>query len=95
MSIAAAIQERRLVTFSYDGYRRTVEPHAYGVDRKGHRALRAYQVGGGSESGEHVGWKLFHADEMQGLSVLPETFPGPRPGYKRADQAFSHIQTQP
>lgn len=94
MSIAAAIQARHLLTFTYDGYARTVEPHAYGIDRKGHRALRAYQVAGGSESGEHIGWKLFHADGMRGLAVLPQTFPGARPGYRRADQAFASIQAQ-
>ena len=48
MPIAAAIQARRLLHFTYDGFRRTVEPHTYGTDRKGHKALRAYQVGGGS-----------------------------------------------
>jgi predicted DNA-binding transcriptional regulator YafY len=94
MSIAQAIQSQHLLTFSYDGYPRTVEPHTYGIDRKGHRALRAYQVGGGSESGEYVGWKLFHADEMSGLTMQSQTFSGPRPGYKRSDQAFAQIQAQ-
>ena len=61
MSIASAIQSRNLLSFVYDGFRRTVEPHTFGVDAKGHAALRAYQVAGGSESGEYVGWKLFHA----------------------------------
>jgi hypothetical protein len=31
---------------------------------------------------------------MGQLSVLPEQFPGPRPGYKRGDNAFSSIQAQ-
>jgi hypothetical protein len=94
VTIAAAIQNRNLLTFSYDGYPRTVEPHTYGADRKGHMALRAYQVGGGSESREYVGWKIFHVHEMSGVSVLPQTFLGPRPKYKRDDQAFTSIQAQ-
>jgi len=94
VSIATAIQGRNLLSFMYDGFRRTVEPHTYGMDTKGHMALRAYQVGGGSESGEFVGWKLFHAHEMLGVTVQPQTFAGPRPGYKRGDKAFISIRVQ-
>lgn len=94
MSVATAIQGRNLLSFMYDGFRRVVEPHAFGVDTKGHMALRAYQVSGGSKSGDNVGWKLFHIDEMLGVSVLPQTFVVPRPGYKRGDKAFSRITTQ-
>lgn len=94
MSIATAIQGRNLLSFVYDGYRRTVEPHTFGMDAKGHMALRAYQVSGGSESGEYVGWKLFHAHEMLGVTVQPQTFAGPRTGYKRGDKAFASIRAQ-
>ncbi len=94
MPIAEAIRTQHLLTFSYDGYIRTVEPHTYGIDRKGHRALRAYQVTGGSESGERVGWKIFHERDMHGLAVLPQPFQGARPGYKRGDQLFARIEAQ-
>ncbi|WP_200232272.1 WYL domain-containing protein [Rubrivivax gelatinosus] len=94
MSIASAIHGRNLLTFIYDGYRRTVEPHTLGVDAKGHTALRAFQVTGGSESGEHIGWKLFHASEMHSIAIQPQTFSGPRPGYKQGDKAFASIKAQ-
>lgn len=94
MSITAAIQGRNLLSFMYDGCHRTVEPHAYGMDAKGHMALRAYQVSGGSNSGQYAGWKLFHIHEMLGVSVQPQAFAGPRPGYKRGDKAFSSIIAQ-
>ncbi len=94
MEISQAIAGKQLITFSYDGYSRTVEPHTYGIDGKGHKALRAYQVGGGSSSGEYRGWKLFHVSEMRGLAVLPETFSSARQGYKRGDNAFSTIYAQ-
>lgn len=94
MPIAEAIRTQHLLTFNYDGYMRTVEPHTYGTDRKGNRALRAYQVGGGSESGERVGWKIFHERDMKGLAVLPHSFQGPRLGYNRADQLFARIEAQ-
>ena len=86
MSIAIAIRTRKLLQFTYDGYPRTVEPHTYGIDGKGHQALRAYQVSGGSESGEYVGWKLFHVAEMRGIAILEQEFSGPRSGYKRGGQ---------
>jgi len=94
MTIASAIQHQQMLSFTYDGYARVVEPHCYGIDNKGHYALRAYQVRGGSESGEYVGWKLFHAQEIQQVSVLAEQFAAPRPGYKRGDKAFARIDAQ-
>ena len=94
MDFSSAIQRRQLLTFVYDSLARVVEPHCYGIDGKGHHAIRAYQVGGGSESGESIGWKLFHVSEMRQIAVLGDTFAGPRPGYKRGDKAFRSIQAQ-
>lgn len=91
MGIASAIRNRQLIRFSYDGYLRTVEPHAYGTDRKNRYLLRGYQVAGGSESGEFVGWKLFREDEMVALNVTTDKFAGPRPDYKRGDKAIHDI----
>lgn len=94
MTICEAINNRRLLTFSYDGYNRTVEPHTCGNDKKGHEALRAYQIGGGSESGEYIGWKIFHVNEMRNISMLQEQFNGPRQEFNRNDSAFSYIRCQ-
>ncbi len=94
MPVKSAIQNKSLLGFTYDGFARVVEPHTYGVDSKGHGAMRAYQVRGGSESGEYVGWKMFHTSEMRQAAVLPEHFLGPRPKYRRGDSAFSTIHAQ-
>ena len=94
MNIATAIQNKRLLSFLYDGFPRIVEPHTVGIDTKGHMALRAYQVGGRSDSGEDVGWKLFHVHEMRNVQVLLQSFSSPRAGYKREDKAFSSIAAQ-
>ena len=94
MSIALAIQNRNLLSFTYDGFSREVEPHCLGIDKKGHPALRAYQVAGGSESGEYVGWKMFHVNEMRNLHVLSKTFQQPRHDYKRGDKDMIRIQAQ-
>lgn len=94
MQIKTAIQNKQLLSFVYDGYSRVVEPHTYGLDKKGHPALRAYQIRGGSESGEYIGWKLFHVNEIRNLSVLQEHFTHARSDYKRNDSFFYSIYTQ-
>jgi len=91
MTIEHAIAKRHILAFDYDGFHRTVEPHTYGIDRKGHRALRAYQTGGGSDSGEIVGWKLFHEHDMHSMRDTGQSFAGPRPDYRRGDRAFQQI----
>jgi hypothetical protein len=53
--------------------------------------LRAYQVAGGSESGEFVGWKLFCEDDMSAITETMDTFTGPRADYKRGDKALYRI----
>ncbi len=92
--ICPAINNLQLISFTYDGYSRVVEPHTFGEDKKGHSFLRAYQVRGGSKSGQVPDWRFFHRDEMYGVSVLQETFAGPRSGYKRGDEAFDTIFCQ-
>jgi predicted DNA-binding transcriptional regulator YafY len=94
MFIALAIQNRNLLSFTYDGFAREVEPHCLGIDKNGHSALRAYQVAGGSESGKYVGWKMFHVNEMHSLNVLSKTFQQPRNGYKRGDKDMMRIQAE-
>lgn len=93
MSICDAIQNMQTLSFTYKGFKRIVEPHTSGTDTRGHEGLCAFQTGGGSASGE-MGWKIFHVVDMRSLSVLPATFSGPRPGYKRDDQGFSSIRCQ-
>lgn len=92
--IEVAIEDRHLLEFRYDGFRRVVEPHAFGVSNRGRYTLRAYQVAGGSESGQSEGWKLFHVGEMQAIVVSPARFEGPRPDYRRDDRVFSRILSQ-
>lgn len=94
MNIKNAIQSKCLLSFNYDGFQRVVEPHTYGIDSKGHTALRAYQVRGGSESGEYVGWKLFHVDRMQQVTIVSQHFSVPRPKYQCNDSAFRIIHAQ-
>jgi hypothetical protein len=93
-SIPDAIASRRLLQFLYGGYSRTVEPHTYGIDANGRLALVAFQVEGGSHSGEQMGWKTFREGEMRNTVILERHFSVPRPEYRRNDGAFVSIISQ-
>lgn len=92
--ICQAIAGREVIRFFYDGGLRTVEPHAHGVSRKDNECMRGYQVGGHSESGQPVGWKMFTVGEMGPVTPTGATFAGPRPGYKRDDEHMISIHCQ-
>ena len=89
--LAQAIEERRVVTFTYDGFLRVVEPFLLGTTTAGRPALRAYQTGGGSQSGRVPGWHLFSLDKIVGITMTPTTFSGVRDGYNPADKGMSAI----
>lgn len=80
--ILDAIKTGSVLSFNYHGEFRTVEPHCYGRDRKGHDALRAYQI--------NKGWRLFHASDM-GPIATGGSFSGPRPNYNPNDPAMTTI----
>ena len=92
--LIAAIRQRWVVHLRYDWGHRVVEPHVYGRTREGHELLRAFQVGGHSESGRPFGWKLFRVDEIENVHLPGKRFKGPRRGYKRVDPAISRIFAQ-
>ena len=82
-TILNAVRTMTTISFWYDGEHRIVEPHCYGVDGKGHEAVRAFQLGG-------KGWRLFHAGEMSRVTVGDLTFRA-RPDYRRNDKAMDQI----
>jgi hypothetical protein len=94
LDLCDAILTRHLVRLNYEGYQRTVEPHAVGDSSKGAKLLLAWQIAGGSVHNEPVGWKMLSLDETRGIQVLAETFPGPRPDYRRGNKAMKRIDCQ-
>jgi len=89
--ISQAIKDRRILTFNYDGYPRTVEPHCHGITTAGNEALRCYQTAGGSSSGHVPGWHMMKVDKIIGLTVSSSVFSGPRDGYSRGDRGMATI----
>jgi hypothetical protein len=92
--ICRAIRERRLLVLEYGGARRIVQPHVYGDDHTGDRLLSAYQVSGGSASGESRGWKSFLLDRVATVELDDGSFHGARPEFQRNDGAFARIVCQ-
>jgi hypothetical protein len=92
--ISKAIAEKKLIAFSYDGFRRIVEPHTLGLDTRRKPLLCGYQIAGESRSGVSEGWKFFTVARIEQGVVRPEKFASPRPEYRRDDGAFSEVLAQ-
>lgn len=92
-AICDAIQTMTILELRYHDYTRTVEPHAYGRDKAGDEILRCYQIAGGSQSGERVGWKLLKVAEIYASHKTKQTFKI-RPEYRRNDSAMQYIFAQ-
>jgi hypothetical protein len=90
-AICLAIEQRTLLSFTYNGLRRLVEPHTHGSDHKLRACLSAYQASGESSSGEVRGWKLFRVADMRDVAQETRRFAGPRPDYQSDDTRFSSI----
>lgn len=86
-----AIQERKTVTYIYDGYYREVEPHACGVFDNGRTDLIGYQVGGQSKSDSDPPWRNFSVEKIQNLTVTDRVFPHNRPDYNPDDQRLNPV----
>jgi hypothetical protein len=72
-----AIADKRLVSFTLDGYPRIAEPHDYGVIGSRKR-LFFYQVGGTSRSGRPFGWRWAELTKISAFQVLADHFQGTR-----------------
>lgn len=88
--ICAAIRNRVLLEFEYDGRRRVVAPYCHGVTQNG-EALRAVQIRGESRSGGFGFGKLWVVTRMQNLRLTDEPFVSDDPAYNPNDSAMTSI----
>jgi hypothetical protein len=77
--LTSAIEQRRIVTFTYQGHPRRVQPAAFGIGgRKGKETLHGFQVDGSSQRGGIPHWRNFYVERMESLVVTNDVF-GPNP----------------
>lgn len=93
-TIIQSIQERKLLSLTYEGLLRTVEPHAYGISTQGNEILRCYQIEGSHNSDIPHDWVLLAVSKILDLTLLQTSFSGPRPKYNRDDKAMTTIYAQ-
>lgn len=89
-TIFEAVSKQQCLQFSYNGFNRVIEPHAYGLSKKGNNIIRGYQTRGESESGNIPDWRLFEEDKMRNIHLLNESSEV-RSDYKRGDKAMIRI----
>jgi predicted DNA-binding transcriptional regulator YafY len=88
--IRKALKGRKKLILSYEGTRRTVEPHTFGISRTGNLALCAWQLTGGSGQG----FRLLNCYGISDLIMLDEVFPSARRGYRRGYPQFALISAE-
>jgi hypothetical protein len=90
----SAINQMQTIELRYHQFSRFVEPHAYGINAKGHHVLRCYQIAGGSQSNEPQGWKLLLESDIHSAHLTGQHFAALRAKYKRGDAVMTTILAQ-
>ncbi|MCH2045045.1 MAG: hypothetical protein MK212_13085 [Saprospiraceae bacterium] len=95
LNIHHAIQNRLLLEFNYaDEGTRVVEPFCFGLTRAGNLGLRAYQLGGYTNTSK-PDWKLFDLAKAKDIKVLAKKFePSVRTDYSVGDKHMKTIYIQ-
>lgn len=88
--ICAAIRDRVLLEFDYDGLHRVVAPYCHGFTSKG-EVLRAIQVRGDSRSHGSGFGKLWTVKKMLGLRRTEEAYVPDDPNYNPMDRAMTKV----
>lgn len=95
MDLCAAIANKKIISFDYDGYHRIVIPAAHGSQKTtGNHVLRGYQTGGTGKSRAVPFWDLFLVSKMSNLQVQDESFNGYPPYYRRGDKHLAPIHCE-
>ncbi len=91
--IRRAINEKRVVTFSYSNLARTCEVHVLGI-ANGREQILCWQISGGSRGGNPSHWRRFDISGITNFQITEETFPGSRPvphPYSRWDEVLMSV----
>ena len=86
--IISAINNHNVCTIYYEGDTisnpgyREIEPYVYGLSKRENQVIRAYQLGGKSDTPDTMpGWRLFRVDRMVDFMNSGDIFNEPKPLY--------------
>ena len=96
-ALCSAIETLNLAQIYYIGDAaigfRIVEPHMVAYNEAQHLSLSAWCLSGASESPQEQGWREYLLSEITFVTVLPQRFIGPRPGYRRdGGEKYHNVQ---
>lgn len=95
MDLARAIKDRQVISFTYDGFPRIVQPATYGRTNPGNLTLRGCQIGGTSRRNTVPCWELYTVSKMVDVQPTDTVFESFQlDGYKRGDSAFAVIEAE-
>tara|TARA_R110000823_G_C15529410_1_gene456632 strand:+ start:52 stop:420 length:369 start_codon:yes stop_codon:yes gene_type:complete len=100
--IISAINNRNVCTIYYEGDTisnpgyREIEPYVYGLSKRENQVIRAYQLGGKSDTPDTMpGWRLFRVDRMVDFMSSGDIFNEPKPLYNPSgDKDMTKIYAQ-
>lgn len=88
--IKDAIFKRQLIGFYYKDQYILAEPHVYGIKNK-KILLLVYQIDGDSGSNSLPKWRDMFMEEISGLRLLNQYFPGKRANSSIIDENFDKV----
>ncbi len=91
--IKQSVINKNIIKFTYNKFKREVEPYCYGISKKGNQVLRGYQIDGESST-EKYGWKLFDVSKIDDLQITDRIFSDIRKEYSENDKSMSLIYCQ-
>jgi predicted DNA-binding transcriptional regulator YafY len=96
-TLCEAICSNKVIQFYYslgdDPGLRIVEPHMVAYTTANHLSLSAWYLRGRSESREGQGWRDYLISGISRITILDETFAGPRRGYNPSGgKKFHNVQ---
>ncbi|MBL4708430.1 MAG: hypothetical protein JKY48_08345 [Flavobacteriales bacterium] len=90
--LCKAIKERNVITFSYDGHLREVEPFTLGIHKDtGNVSLSAWWIGGHSHSRSFPHWRLYTVSLMSNLEIMAKKASSYQVGYNPRDSRMLRI----
>ena len=89
--ICSAIRNQQLLSFTYKGNEKIVEPHLLGIKKGSDKdTLSAWRVKS-TDFSETSNWCNYSLENITNLKALNETFSGKRDGYNPNDETMSHF----